>query len=216
LPGSSVFCERFEDLLRDLRRREALPCVVQGRRVLPRGGLEDLRRVWGCRLRDAGARPGEVVGLEADLSFESIAVLLAILAKGSAAALIAPGDPRADDFLRGVGALRGFRQASSGAWSLEERLPPFAPFERPRGPALLFLSHGPDEAGGATLVAPLDDVLVRVARGRGGRVSVRAGLHRPEGADLVFSALVGGGCLVLDELPSPRTLSAAGGMRESG
>jgi hypothetical protein len=201
LPSPSSGCERFEDLLRDLRRRETLPCLVQGRRVLTRGGLEDLRRVWGCRLRDAGARPGEVVGLEAEPSLESVAVLLAILAKGSTAALTRPGDPDADAFLRRTGALRGFRQSGSGAWSFEERLPPFLPFERPEHASLLF---GADLRSTAVRI---EDLLARVAPGCAGRIPARAGLHRPEGAELLFATLVGGGCYVLASPGDPAPVS---------
>jgi len=181
--------------------------------VLTRGGLEDLRRVWGCRLRDAGARPGEVVGLEAELSFESVAVLLAILSKGSAAALTSPRDPCADDFLRGVGALRGFRQAGSGAWSLEERLPPFAPFERPQGPSLLFVPDARTDREPRATTVLVEDLLARVSPGCGGRMPARGGLHRPEGADRLFAALVGGGCFVLEDGERGEALAAAGRMR---
>jgi len=213
LPGIAQTPERFEFLLRELRRREGRPCLLRGDRRVRYGELEDLRRVWGCRLREAGARPGEVVGLESHWSFDAIASLLAILAKGSTAALVVPGDPHADDFLRRLGAVRGFRRAHAGAWSLEERLPPVGHDAAP-GAAVVF--PGPDPEASPPRALAIDALLAEVGPGRAERSTPGAPFARPEGIRLLFATLVGGGCLVLPADDAPPAAAPAPTPDESG
>ena len=166
--------------------------------------------MWSCRLREAGARRGEIVGLEADWSFDAVAVLLAVLAKGSAAAVVPPHDPRADELFRSVGAMRGLRQADTGAWSIEERLPPFAPFARPPGPGVI-LPEGSDEP---PTVLPLEPLLASLGPGHATWIAAEERLSGRRSVELLLSVLVGGGCLAIPERAA-RPVSGRYSMRGS-
>jgi hypothetical protein len=191
---SSPISERFEKLLHDVRCSSRV-LIVSGGRPLVGADLDEKRRLWGCQLRGAGAGPGEVMGMEAPLSVDAVALLLAILAKGCIAAVVPPGDAGNDAALRGAGAVHGWRQAENGQWTLEERLPPFGPAsgELPPAPGLLLAGK---RSGSFETALGLESLLRSLEKSRRARPAP-APLHTREGVTALFAALRRGAPLVL-------------------
>jgi hypothetical protein len=203
--------ERFESLLHDIRR-EGRVLLVHGSRSIRGTELEEMRRLWGCRLREVGTGPGEPMGMEAPFTPDAVALFLAILAKGCIVALVPPGDPANDAALRSAGAVHGWRQSDTEGWTLEERLPPFGTdrVALPAAPGLLLAGR---RSGTFEFALGIEELL----RGLDPQASLAtlAPLHTREGMVTLLTSLARGESLSLPSISrAPSAHATPAGVRD--
>ena len=110
---------RLETLLRSLDGRDDAEAVVERDRTLSYRDLARRRADWVAVLRERGVAPGEVVGLRAGFTVDSVALFLALAEQRAIVAMIPPDVADERTSIEGGEVASLFRFDANGNWSWE-------------------------------------------------------------------------------------------------
>jgi acyl-coenzyme A synthetase/AMP-(fatty) acid ligase len=113
--------QRIDNLIETFVERGSAEALIWDNRSLAFRELEEYRRRWLGRLATNGVRPGQVVGLRADYSPDSVSLFLALLSNRNIVALISPHALSEKLLLDDCQAEVLFRAKKSGGWNVEPR-----------------------------------------------------------------------------------------------
>jgi acyl-CoA synthetase (AMP-forming)/AMP-acid ligase II len=203
---------RRERLLHELSERGDRECLVAGGEIASYADLDRRRTGWISRLKTSDTKPGRVIGVKADFSLDSIALLLALLSCRNVAALLPQNEPADDPFLQDSRAEAVWRQDENGSWSYESLTrsgdhPLLASLRERQGAGLVIFSSG--STGRAKAILHDVDRFLRKYEtpGKGMRTLAFLLFDHVAGMDTLFYTLCNGGSLVLPEGRDPRLVS---------
>ncbi len=111
--------DHFERLVQQMHHNDDEALVCQGQSYTFRQ-LDQHRHQWLSQLKMNGVKPGAIVGLIADFSVHSIALLLALLSNRNIVALISAKTSEAEIYLSDTQAEFALRLDDNGYWELRE------------------------------------------------------------------------------------------------
>lgn len=205
---------RLERLVGEIRARGSAPCLYVDGAWHTRSDLVSALDRWSDRLHAAHWRAGDVVGLQASYSLESIAFLLAAWQRRLVVAMIPPAPEPAGQRLEDARALGCFVFSGSGSrWEPHRSGPrathPLLETLRGRGAAgLVIFSSGTSGEPKAAL-HDVEHFLGKYDRpGRALRTLVLLQFDHVAGIDTLLYTLSAGGGLVVPAQRDPRQVCA--------
>ncbi|EPH43897.1 amino acid adenylation domain-containing protein [Streptomyces aurantiacus] len=218
-PSGSTLDQLFDE---QAALRPDAPAAVHGQALLTYGELRSRSDLLADRLREAGAGPGDFVGVCGSRSLDALVALLGVLKSGAAYVPLDDGLPperlRAmaeDTGLRVIVALDTVRRLPRGSWTLlgVSAAPPERPSVPRRspgdaaGPAYVMFTSG-STGRPKPVVIPHRGVVRLVTSepalsgpGPQDRVLHSCGLSSDASTIEIWAALVNGACLVLVDQP---------------
>lgn len=206
---------RLERLVGGIRPRGSAPCLHVDGSWHSYADLADALDRWSARLDEAVPRPGEVVGLQAAYSLESIAFLLAAWQRGLVVAMLPREPAQARQRLDDAYAVGRFAFAGAAAQWLPHRAGPKSAHPllaelRARAAAglVIFTSGSTGEPKAA--LHDVERFLGKYQRpGRALRTLVLLHFDHVAGIDTLLYTLSAGGALVVPAQLDPRQVCAA-------
>lgn len=109
-----------EELIARIARNGDRPAFFWRGRTIPYAELSKWVQSWETRLGDENIGQGHIVGVDADYTPESVALLLALMRVGAITAILSPAVEREmDSFMKLAGVQHLFRFDSDDRWALE-------------------------------------------------------------------------------------------------
>jgi long-chain acyl-CoA synthetase len=204
---------RLDALLTDLAKHGDAPCLVERAQTFTYADLHERIGAWLRDLVQLDVRSGQVVALRSDYSLDSVALLLALLARRCVAALLPREDAGEEERLVDSHASAVLRAGAGGSWSfaLREPPPPHPLLDglRERGSAGFVIFSSGSTGRPKAVAHDIERFLIKFdRRGKQLRTLAFLLLDHVAGVDTLLYSLCAGGTLVLSEQRDPASVCA--------